>query len=1043
MNKRFSTLLATALVAGGLSANAQDLYYSSLNDLKDGTRVQLADRVSASNVGINAFVVESNDGLTLASKKLNSRAQAGFDLTADIDTTSYAGVDSTLWTVNVKVSGTARSYTLKNAQGVKLIVPSVTNSKDGNNGKLAGVKFVASGIEEWAYNGKCFYAFKNDSVFYLTYESDELVLNSVKGTSASALSGVTGSLVVRHPQESLTLTAKDFNAFMKKFGGKMYFNQSEVKDAPQDVNQGKNILTEKTWTAYQANVKSTAKADSIPAVGQKSWGAAGSGLGKLVPSVNDADSLLVLWSAADKKALVVDTTYLKGSFAPADTNMVIDEAVRMPAWTLALADTVPTFGVNPLAGEQIVGGKVNRPIGSAVFVVKVSVANDSIAIRPYNLPKFDSQTNAFSDSLVADFAMQEGATKMVKGNFTVPAPALRVLGSSVYLVMDTANNNTSFYPLIQPYKAGDVPSTVGANIDVKKVYTLKYLDGDNKNKYAVAPFTAAALTGSAAAVVADAVEETDVNAQFVVKKLGEGIYEIINRATGNKIHSGFVGAVEGKDDTFTIPAGTIQLTDAKVTFKGDKDYSGYLFYEAAKLPNIMFQVTSAYEYLGNMYLQGNKEGKVILADDESAMYLEKVNAAAYGAAKTDDVPQLYRQSYKMKDKDGKYLVRVENGQYTMKATSADYKATDSAAVFLIKACAKDQYQLVDTAGFVAMKNDTKAGVVEAGKYVATNADYGYKVAILDAQAVAPALDTIALASSSKVAPFVFKEMAAPAVNFKAEGHQVIKSGNDMLAIGKNNVAVVAQVGNELKAEFAEGDFTFYLDTVNYKAGETAAYYISKAIASDDAETKALTGERMYLWAAASDSVANNKDVYEYTGKPRLMFRTAERYGVDSMFVSNFDAQAGAMSIDTVTLVAGTSKDATKGKLLPGIKNFRFIFEADRDNEGSYFMKTANNDYVSNVNGFLVLDNNAKMSTTLVTADTPTGNESTEANTISVVAGEGKVTVYGAAGKKVVVSNVLGQKTTIVATSDSEVIAAPQGVVIVAVEGEAAVKAVVK
>ncbi|SEF65417.1 DUF6383 domain-containing protein [Parabacteroides chinchillae] len=1036
MNKRFSTLLATALVAGGLSANAQSLYYSSLNDLKDGTRVQLADPTSCSKEYTNAFVVESNDGLTLASKKLNSRATS-FDLTADIDTTSYAGVDSTLWTVNVKVSGTARSYTLKNTQGVKLIVPSVTNSKDGNNGKLAGVKFVASGIDEWAYDGKCFYAFKNDSVFYLTYESDQLVLNSVKGTSASALSGVTASLVVRHPQESLTLTAKDFNAFMKKFGGKMYFNQSEVKDAPQDVNQGKNILTEKTWTAYQANVKSTANADSIPAVGQKSWGVAGSGLGKLVPSVDDADSLLVLWSATDKKALVVDTTYLKGSFAPADTNMVIDEAVRMPAWTLALADTVPTFGVNPLAGEQIVGGKVNRPIGSAVFVVKVSVANDSIAIRPYNLPKFDSQTNAFSDSLVADFTMQEGATKMVAGNFTVPAPALRVLGSSVYLVMDTANNNTSFYPLIQPYKAGDVPSTVGANIDVKKVYTLKYLDGDNKDKYAVAPFTAAALTGSAAAVVADAVEETDVNAQFVVKKLGEGIYEIINRATGNKIHSGFVGAVEGKDDTFTISAGTIQLTDAKVSFSGDKDYSGYLFYEAAKLPNIMFQVTSAYEYLGNMYLQGNKEGKVILADDESAMYLEKVNAAAYGAAKTDDVPQLYRQSYKMKDKDGKYLVRVENGQYTMKATSADYKATDSAAVFLIKACAKDQYQLVDTAGFVAMKNDTKAGVAKAADYVATNADYGYKVAILDAQAAAPALDTIALASSSKVAPFVFKEMAAPAVNFKAEGHQVLKSGNDMLAIGKNNVAVVAQEGNSLKAEsFTKDDFTFYFDTVNYKAGETASYYVSKAIATES-ETKVLSGERMYMWAA-KDSLNSENPVYKYSGAARLMFRPAERYGVDSLFVTNTDR-------DTVSLVAGTSKDATQGKILPGINNFRFILESDRDNEGSFFLKTADNKYVSNINGYLVVDSPdaVKMSTSLVTVDTPTGNESTEANTISVVAGEGNVTVYGAAGKKVIVSNVLGQKTTIVATSDSEVIAAPQGVVIVAVEGEAAVKAVVK
>ncbi|RHJ93481.1 DUF6383 domain-containing protein [Parabacteroides bouchesdurhonensis] len=1030
MNKRFSTLLAIALVAGGLSANAQ-LYYSNLNDLKDGTRVQLADPTMASSEYVNALVVKSDNGLTLDAKVLNAKANGSFNTATMIDTTSYAGVDSTLWTINVKVSGTARSYTLKNTQGVKLIVPSVTNSKSGDAGKIADVKFAATGIDEWAYNGKCFYAFKNDSVFYLTYESSKLVLNSVRGTSEDAIpSSLTATLVVRHPQETLTLTAKDFNVFMKKYGGKLYFNQSDVKDAPIDVNQGKNILTEKTWKAYQANVTSTAKEDSIPAVGQKSWGAAGAGLGKLIPSVDDKDSLLVLWSTADKKALVVDTTYLKGSYADADTNMVVDGSegvMRMPAWTLALADTLPTFGVNPLAGEQITGkGKVNRPIGSAVFVVKVGIANDSIAIRPYNLPKFDSQTNAFSDSLIAEFTMNEKATKMITGDFTVPAPALRLLGTSVYLVMDTVNNNTSFYPLIQPYKAGQAPSEEGATIDVKKVYTVKYVDGDNKDKYAVAPFTAAVLKGAnAAAITAASVNAADVNAQFVVKKLGEGIYEFVNRATGSSLYSGFVGVVEDKENTYTIGSETILLSDAKVSLSGDKDYSGYLYREAAQLPNIMFQVTSAYEYLGDMYLQGNKDGKVVLTDNESAMFLEKVNAAAYGAAKTDDVPQLYRQSYKMKDKDGKYLVRVENGQYTMKETSANYKAADSAAVFLIKTCAKDQYQLIDTAGFVAMKNASKAGVTAAGNYDYTAADYGYKVAILDAQAVAPALDTIAL-SATKIAPFVFNEMAAPAVNFNAEGHQVIKSGNDMLAIGKNNVAVVAQVGNELKAEYAEGDFTFYLDTVNYKAGETAAYYISKAIASD-AETKVLTGERMYLWAAGDSAVAN-ADTYQYTGKPRLVFRTAERYGVDSLVVSNFNATKGEIALDTL-------KTAAK------VNNFRFIFESDRDNDGSYFMKTAANGYVSNVNGFLVIDNNAKMSTTLVKAETPTSNGAIEANTISVVAGEGNVTVYGAAGKTIIVSDVVGHNTTVIATSDAETIPATSGVVIVKV-GSEVVKTVV-
>ncbi|MBP3517992.1 MAG: hypothetical protein J6K31_06275 [Parabacteroides sp.] len=75
---------------------------------------------------------------------------------------------------------------------------------------------------------------------------------------------------------------------------------------------------------------------------------------------------------------------------------------------------------------------------------------------------------------------------------------------------------------------------------------------------------------------------------------------------------------------------------------------------------------------------------------------------------------------------------------------------------------------------------------------------------------------------------------------------------------------------------------------------------------------------------------------------------------------------------------------------------------------------------------------------------PTDNETIATSEIAVIAGEGQVTIAGAAGKKVVISNILGQVVVnTVITSDNAVIAAPQGVVVVAVEGEEAVKAIVK
>ena len=75
---------------------------------------------------------------------------------------------------------------------------------------------------------------------------------------------------------------------------------------------------------------------------------------------------------------------------------------------------------------------------------------------------------------------------------------------------------------------------------------------------------------------------------------------------------------------------------------------------------------------------------------------------------------------------------------------------------------------------------------------------------------------------------------------------------------------------------------------------------------------------------------------------------------------------------------------------------------------------------------------------------PVANEDITTSSISVIAKEGAVIINGAAGKKVAISNVLGQTiANTVISSDNATIAAPAGVVVVAVEGEAAVKAIVK
>lgn len=91
-----------------------------------------------------------------------------------------------------------------------------------------------------------------------------------------------------------------------------------------------------------------------------------------------------------------------------------------------------------------------------------------------------------------------------------------------------------------------------------------------------------------------------------------------------------------------------------------------------------------------------------------------------------------------------------------------------------------------------------------------------------------------------------------------------------------------------------------------------------------------------------------------------------------------------------------------------------------------------------------LVNQAQVLNVETTTENATGNEDVTVSEVSVVATNGAVVVKGAAGKTVAISNILGQTiaNTVIA-SDNETIAVPAGIVVVVVEGEEAVKAVVR
>ena len=145
--------------------------------------------------------------------------------------------------------------------------------------------------------------------------------------------------------------------------------------------------------------------------------------------------------------------------------------------------------------------------------------------------------------------------------------------------------------------------------------------------------------------------------------------------------------------------------------------------------------------------------------------------------------------------------------------------------------------------------------------------------------------------------------------------------------------------------------------------------------------------------------------------------------------------------------------------------FRFVNPSETSSDKSFKIQTAYVDYgkyvdsdkrpaatsegyIKNINGVLVVANNYEAGEVFNMDENesgkPVANEGLNASEVSVIASEGKVIINGAQGKTVVITNVLGQTiANTVLSSDNVTISAPAGIVVVAVEGEAAVKAIVK
>ena len=222
---------------------------------------------------------------------------------------------------------------------------------------------------------------------------------------------------------------------------------------------------------------------------------------------------------------------------------------------------------------------------------------------------------------------------------------------------------------------------------------------------------------------------------------------------------------------------------------------------------------------------------------------------------------------------------------------------------------------------------------------------------------------------------------------------------------------------------AAEDLTFWLDTVHSDRNVPSFYILKNGAymfnAVDSANYYAPRGNDRF-------SIENGSD--------KLIFKTGELVTSDTL----------RTTVDGRSVLVAEEDNAPKG-IKGGLGNFQFqIIQAEAGSD-EYVIRQGVQ-YVCQTNNYFYLDRNRDQALRFVIEKqaAPTANEGIEVSEVKVIAGNGQITIMGAAGKQVVVSNILGKvvaSQTI--TTDNATIAVPAGIVAVAVEGEAAVKAIVK
>ena len=583
------------------------------------------------------------------------------------------------------------------------------------------------------------------------------------------------------------------------------------------------------------------------------------------------------------------------------------------------------------------------------------------------------------------------------------------------------------------------------------------------HKYLVADGTAAGLV----ALAQNHVDFASPLAQWIVSDFdGKYTFTLTNRETGETL--GLRLAEDGKEGGYevvgTVAGGytaistgvtsstPISGTSVKFNTIPTTQYDSYrLFTEEEMEAGIALVFSGKNAVIGERdYYASIANGKVVPSRKESEIalfYPERVKAAADpNKGKENYVLDINEYAYLNEDGEvatGKdtlivptYRLATAEDEYWGNGTTAQVAdaAVAAASEWAFVMTANGEYSLLEIA------RGTNGSATYAGNAVAAgNKIWGVK----DVTTTTFDFKTNARYMSATAVDEAFANLTILVNDNSDKSHLVAESRHASFDNKLGSIAMQLNANGINEGILSSEGMVFWLDTVG---NETPAFYISRGVEGQN--------ERLFMYNATdSMKIFDEGEAQEYFNEAYVLEGTYDESGAtptgDAKVIFRPAVLADNDTLTTTVgdkLVSVVAKDAdiTKGQV-DGLKAFQFgICLADEDVEGEYIIYNGSK-YVYALNGKLGLTSDPKKAMVFTLGDeVPTSNDAIEVSEVKVIAGEGQIQIAGAQGKKVVVSNILGQviANTVVA-SDNAAIAAPAGVVVVAVEGEAAVKAIVK